>query len=130
MHKGFPAAASGLRLRSRDLLKIATLYLQKGKYNSKQVIPAKWIKKSFSNAILRDSNSKNNSYGYLFWIQKDKAAGKFHQIVSARGNGGERIFFDVKSKLIVVITSGNYNNPRVVNDGQVALLEYVLPALR
>ena len=130
MHNGIQAAASGLRLRSRDLLKLASLYLHKGKYDNKQVIPPKWIKQSFSSAILRDNNSTTNSYGYLFWIQADNVAGKPHAIVSARGNGGERIFVDVKLKLIVVITAGNYNNPGVVNDGQAALVKYILPAVR
>jgi len=31
--------------------------------------------------------------------------------------------------LIVVITAGNYNTPNVVNDGQKALVKYILPAV-
>ena len=43
---GIPAAASGLRLRARDLAKFGSLYLHGGKWNGKQVIPASWIERS------------------------------------------------------------------------------------
>jgi len=129
MRKDFQAAASGLRLRSRDLLKIGMLFLNKGKYDHTQVIPENWVKQSISTVLLRDSDTKNNGYGYLFWTETDSVYQKAHYIVSARGNGGERLFIDAKSKLIVVITAGNYNTPNVVNDGQKALVKYILPAL-
>ena len=118
MRKNFPAAASGLRLRSRDILKIGLLYLNNGEYNNMQIIPGAWIKRSFSTAILRDGVTKSRGYGYLFWIQTDTIDQKPHTIISAKGNGGERLFMDPESKLIVVITAGNYNSPAIVNDGQ------------
>jgi len=129
MRNNFQAAASGLRLRSRDLLKIGMLYLNKGKYNMIQVVPKNWVKQSVSTALLRDSDTKKNGYGYLFWTETDLVDQKAHYIISARGNGGERLFIDAKSKLIVVITAGNYNTPNVVNDGQKALVKYILPAV-
>lgn len=58
IHNKVPAAASGLRLRSRDLVKIGMLYLNKGKYDHTQVIPQKWIKQSIATSILRDSATK------------------------------------------------------------------------
>src|SRR5258708_25205791 len=57
-----PAAASGLRLRSRDLLKFGILYLNKGKWNSKQLIPQNWVAQSFKTIINRPSGG---GYGYL-----------------------------------------------------------------
>ncbi len=124
-----PAAASGLRLTSRDLVKIGLLYLNKGKYNGIQLLPKSWVKESLSTQIQRDSLSKKG-YGYLWWTQTDVVAGKKYYIVSARGNGGQDIFIDQQSKLIVVVTAGNYNRQHIINDGQKALVECVLPALR
>jgi|SRR5688572_5476944 len=40
---GMPAAASGLRMRPRDAAKFGSLYLNAGKWNGRQVIPASWI---------------------------------------------------------------------------------------
>jgi len=130
IHNKIPAAASGLRLRSRDLAKFGLLYLNKGKYNYQQVLPERWVKASFSTAITRDTTTTSMGYGYLFWTYVDTVDRKPRRIVSARGNGGERIFFDEGSKLIVVITAGNYNNNGIVNDGQVALDKYILPAVK
>ena len=35
-----------------------------------------------------------------------------------------------KLNLIVVITAGNYNKKRIVNDGQAAMDKFIFPALR
>src|SRR5688572_12154975 len=43
---GMPSAASGLRLRSRDLAKFGSLYLHDGQWNGRQVIPADWVQLS------------------------------------------------------------------------------------
>ena len=129
IHNKVPAAASGLRLRSRDLAKFGLLYLNNGRYNHVQVIPERWVKASFTTAISRDTTTTSMGYGYLFWTYIDTVNRKPRRIVSARGNGGERIFFDEQSKLIVVITAGNYNNNGVVNDGQMALDKFILPAV-
>ena len=43
---GLPSAASGLRLRPRDLAKFGSLYLHDGKYGDRQVIPAQWVRES------------------------------------------------------------------------------------
>ena len=128
IHNKVPAAASGLRLRSRDIMKIGMLYLNSGKYNHTQVIPKKWVKQSLSTVMLRSSDSKTDGYGYLFWTQTDTVNQKPFHIISARGNGGQRIFIDAKLKLIVVITAGNYNISTLDSQAQRALVKYILPA--
>ncbi len=46
--RGTPIAASGLRLRPRDLAKFASLYLNNGRWHESQVIPADWIDASLT----------------------------------------------------------------------------------
>ncbi len=41
-----PSAASGLRMRARDLAKIGSVFLHKGAWNGQQVIPEDWIELS------------------------------------------------------------------------------------
>ena len=38
-----PSAASGLRLRARDLAKIASVFLHDGQWQSRQIVPAAWV---------------------------------------------------------------------------------------
>ena len=39
---GLPAIASGLRLRARDVAKFGSLYLHRGQWKGKQILPADW----------------------------------------------------------------------------------------
>ena len=127
----FPAAASGLRLTSRDLLKFGLLYLNNGKWNNKQILSENWVNETLKTKILRDTaTSATNGYSYLFWTQTDTVDNKQFQLITARGNGGQRIFISKALNLIVVITAGNYNKSNIKNDGQLALDKYILSALR
>jgi len=125
----FPAAASGLRLRSRDLVKIGLMYMNEGKWNNQQILSEQWVRQSMATTILRTPDSTTKGYGYLFWTTIDTVNGKPYAITSGRGNGGQRLFIDKESNLVVVITAGNYNLSGIVNDGQRALATHIIPAL-
>jgi CubicO group peptidase (beta-lactamase class C family) len=124
----FPAAASGLRLTSRDLLKFGLLYVNNGRWNNKQVLSEDWVNETLQTKILRD-NTAASGYSYLFWTHTDTVNNKQFQLITARGNGGQRIFINKANNLVVVITAGNYNKSGIVNDGQAALDKFILPAL-
>lgn len=113
-----PAAASGLRLRSRDLLKFGILYHNKGKWNGKQLIPEAWINQSFQTMI---SRPKSGGYGYFFWTQTDTIQKQPVYLAIAVGNGDQRIFFDEKNNLLVVTTAGNYNLWTITNNSYAIL---------
>lgn len=102
-----PSAASGLRFRSRDMLKFGILCQQNGNWQGKQIVPKTWVQQSF----LKSMNvSSSVGYGYLFWKEYIQTAQKYNlELTVANGNGDQRIFFDDKNKLIVVVTAGNYN---------------------
>lgn len=51
--KNMPAAASGVRLRSRDLLKFGMLYMNDGKWKDKDILNTDWTEQSLSSAITR-----------------------------------------------------------------------------
>lgn len=108
-----PAAASGLQLRSRDLLKFGILYHNKGKWNGKQILSRSWIEQSFHTTIPRPASTtrpkSTGGYGYQFWTFNDTIQTHPVYIVAAVGNGDQRIYFDEKNNLLVVITAGNYN---------------------
>jgi CubicO group peptidase (beta-lactamase class C family) len=126
----FPAAASGLRLRSRDLIKIGLLYTHNGKWGNHQIFSEEWAKESLSTSILCSGNSKSKGYGYLFWTQTDTVNQKAFHLSAAKGNGGQCIFIDREQNLVVVITAGNYNLSDIRMNADVALEKYILPALR
>jgi CubicO group peptidase (beta-lactamase class C family) len=127
--KNFPAAASGLRLTSRDLLKFGMLYLNHGKWNNKQILSEKWIDETFKTQITR-SPSELYGYSYLFWTNTEIIDGKTIEIIAAKGNGGQRIFICKEMNLNVVITAGNYNKKDISNNGEKILTKYIISAVK
>lgn len=112
-----PAAASGLRLTSRDMLKFGILYKNGGKWGQVQVIPENWIQESFKSNL----QLPFGSYGFQFWIYNYDIDGNILKIPAAVGNGDQRIFFDQKNNLVVVTTSGNYNKWDIENNSGAVL---------
>jgi CubicO group peptidase (beta-lactamase class C family) len=120
-------AASGLRLTSKDLLKFALLYRNKGIWNGKQILPDEWVKESFSKKIEFPSAvaEGNDAYGYQFWIWSDSTKNRKFNIVSAIGNGDQHIYWDIDNDLIVISTAGNYNQWGIKNDSYALLKDYI-----
>jgi CubicO group peptidase (beta-lactamase class C family) len=122
-----PIAASGLRLRPRDLLKFGQLYLNKGKWNGAQIIPKSWVEASLTPHATVEGDRK---YGYQWWLLTDSKAPN-QQIVwgAAYGNGGQRIWLIPSANLAVVVTAGLYNDPNSGTMVRSFLNDYILPAI-
>jgi len=121
-----PAAASGLRLRSRDLLKFGLVYYNDGKWKDKQVVPEKWIEESFQPHVQRPGGG---SYGYQFWLWHEMINNNPIPVVACVGNGDQRIFFDAARDFVVVITAGNYNKWDIEKNASALLRDYIYPAV-
>ena len=123
---GMLAYASGIRLRPRDIAKIGQLYLQKGQWNGKQIIPAAWVEDSLSLQI-KDAGWAYG-YGYQWWIIRLEVDGETWDIPMAVGNGNQRVILVEPLDLVMVVTAGHYNQIDGVLWGQQMLMRYVLPA--
>ncbi|HTR83511.1 MAG TPA: serine hydrolase domain-containing protein [Reyranella sp.] len=108
--KGELIAASGLRLRPRDLLKIAELTLAGGKWQDKQLVPADWVKTITAAKIRID---ERRSYGYQWYLGELKAPGQSqtHPWIAGIGWGGQWIFVLPDHQAAVAINCGNYAKP-------------------
>jgi CubicO group peptidase (beta-lactamase class C family) len=130
LFKNSPAAASGLRMRSRDLLKLGSLYLNKGKWAGHQVLNPAWVKESLFPFKNRSSEKYSDAgYGYQFWTFSADYRGKKIAVQEAKGNGGQAIFICNSLDLVVVVTAGNYNQWDIKNDTYSLFINRVLPAI-
>ena len=106
VYAGPAAAASGLRLRPRDLAKIGELVLRQGQRDNRQIVPAAWLAESFKP---RAHVEGGVDYGYQWWLGVH-AIGK-QPWMAGFGNGGQQLFVTPGLDLVVAITAGNYNQP-------------------
>ena len=84
--QGITFGGFGLFIRTEDIAKFGQLYLQRGEWNGKQLIPADWISLATSKQVENGSNALsdwNQGYGFQFWrcrhnaFRGDGAFGQF-----------------------------------------------------
>lgn len=84
--QGVSTGGWGLFLKTEDIAKFGQLYLQKGQWNGKQLIPAAWIKQATAKQVSNGSDPSKDwdqGYGFQFWrcrhgaFRGDGAFGQF-----------------------------------------------------
>lgn len=79
---GYTFGAGGLFLNLPELHKLGLLYLQKGRWEGRQILPEEWVEESLSVHIELNENMAHG-YGYLFWagpFGSFRADGKYCQL--------------------------------------------------
>jgi CubicO group peptidase (beta-lactamase class C family) len=84
----------GLKLFTEDIAKFGQLYLQKGKWNGKQLVPEQWVEQATSKQVPNDQESHakmggdwTQGYCFQFWrcthnaFRGDGAAGQFCVVI-------------------------------------------------
>ena len=116
---GLTKAAAGMKLRSRDMMKLGILNLNKGKFNGKRIISSQWVKKA--NGIYADNG--NNKYGFFWWTHYVNYENKTYEINSCRGAHGQFIYVIPKLNAVAVFTSNGTRKAFTV------LEDVIIPAL-
>jgi CubicO group peptidase (beta-lactamase class C family) len=105
-----PIAASGLRMRARDLAKFGSVYLHGGKWKGNQIVPADWVQRSTNRHVPTVGDWRGRGkiwgYGYQWWV------GHFpegYDVAAAVGNGNQRVFVSPKERIVVTVFAGEYN---------------------
>ncbi|HUA66725.1 MAG TPA: serine hydrolase [Alphaproteobacteria bacterium] len=73
--EGYSFGGYGLFLCTEDIAKFGQLYLQKGKWNGRQLIPEKWVAEATSKQVENDTEQFHSNigidwrqgYGFQFW---------------------------------------------------------------
>ena len=110
---GITFGGAGLRLRTTDLIKFGQLYLNRGSWEGKQLLPAEWVKEATRKQI--ETNQVNSSkdgscgYGYQFWM--------CHEEGSFRADGAHSQFCIVLPKEdAVVAINAQEDRPQEILD--------------
>ena len=121
-----PQTGGGLRLSSRDLVKIAELYRSGGRCQGKSIVDEAWVKASTEAHAQIDDQTE---YGYLWWLKSFQSGGKGYPAFFMSGNGGNKIAVFPGLDLTVVITSTNYGTRGMHEQTEKLLTDYILPAV-
>jgi CubicO group peptidase (beta-lactamase class C family) len=120
--QGVSLGGYGLSIRTEDIARFGQLYLQKGVWGGRKLIPAEWVEAA---TALQTSNGSNPSsdwdqgYGYQFWRCRHGAY---------RGDGAFGQFCVVmpEQDAVVAITSGVRDMQAVLN----LVWDHLLPAMK
>lgn len=123
---GLAQTGGGLRLQSRDLLKLAQLYLNGGAWNGKLIVPEPWVKTSTQPHAQIDDDTR---YGYLWWLKSFAAGDKSYAAFYMSGNGGNKVVVIPELHLVTVITSTNYNTQGMHQQTDRLLSDYILSSV-
>ena len=116
-------AAGSFFMRPRDMLKIAQLVLDGGKWKGNQLVSESWIKESTHCVIdvemsfMRFSRLENAKYsaaryGY-FWYRENLSYGSIDtEVLFASGNGGQYMMILKDYDAVVVFTGSNFGSWR------------------
>ncbi len=105
---GVVSAASGLRLRSHDLLTIGRMVLAGGEWNGVRVVSRAWLDSSFQPVA---DTGEGLKYGRLWWIGEatTPTLPGARRWIAGIGNGGQRLFLMPDADLATVVFCGAYN---------------------
>jgi CubicO group peptidase (beta-lactamase class C family) len=121
---GAIAAASGLRLRPRDMAKIGQMVLDGGEWNGRRIVSEAWIKEATKAHLSADEYF----YGYFWWVASSAIGPRKLDWFEAYGNGAQRIIIVPELALVAVITTGMYNSKTAFPATNEILDRFILPA--
>jgi CubicO group peptidase (beta-lactamase class C family) len=120
-----PQTGGGLRLTSRDLLKIAEMYRGGGQWQGKRIVDESWVEASTQPHARIDEETE---YGYLWWLKSFKAGKKSYSAYFMSGNGGNKVTVFPGLDMSIVITSTNFNTKGMHQQTEQLLTDYILRA--
>jgi CubicO group peptidase (beta-lactamase class C family) len=120
--QGISAGAYGLSIRTEEIARFGELYLHRGMWNGKQLIPASWVEQATAMQTSTGSapaSDWDQGYGYQFWRSRHD---------SFRGDGafGQYCMVIPELDAVVAITSGVRNMQQVMN----LVWDKLLPAMK
>ncbi len=126
--RGINTGGWGLRLKTEDMAKFGQLFLQKGKWNGKQIIPAEWIEEASTSKIdqapdmpreKKDSSDWTQGYCYQMWRCR-------HNAYRADGAFGQFIIIMPEEDAVIAITAETPNMQDEIN----LVWNYLLPGMQ
>jgi CubicO group peptidase (beta-lactamase class C family) len=103
----FPAY--NMWMSARDMAKFGQLFLRRGEWAGKQIVPANWIDESTTVYSMTHRYGWGSGYGYMWWIATNRNGATNEGVpvgsYTAAGNGGRYISIFPEHGLVIAIQS-------------------------
>jgi CubicO group peptidase (beta-lactamase class C family) len=113
--EGYLIGADTLALTARDMVKIGLLYLQRGRWNDRQIVSSDYV--ADSTARHNDGGAPTGAaYGYLWWLKQTSTG---QDAFFAAGTGSQLIYVLPRLDLVMAMASSSSiagGSQRFVND--------------
>jgi CubicO group peptidase (beta-lactamase class C family) len=109
--QGVSSGGWGLKLRTDEIARFGQLYLQRGKWQGRQLVPESWVAQATSRQVSNGSNPSSDweqGYGFQFWRSR-------HGNYRGDGAFGQYCVVIPEHDAVVVITSGVRNMQSVLD---------------
>lgn len=123
---GLTDTDGGLSLRPRDMARLGQLYLDRGMWNSRQIVSEAWVEESSRRQIV---NENSPDYCLLWWCGDIHSGNRSAWTFFASGHGGQMIFVFPDLELVAVVTQQVFDNPYGELNNIAILSRYILPAV-
>jgi CubicO group peptidase (beta-lactamase class C family) len=130
--------AHTFRMSTRDLARFGQLYLQRGMWNGRTIVPEAWVDQSTSAVSSLGENGfrEGTAYGYMWWTYAPGSVGdrlpslNQQRIVVASGTGGQGVFIVPGADLVIVVRGDTDNGPGLAGGRAFRIAEGILAARR
>jgi len=121
---GVAFVLGGLNLTTRDYARMGQMFLQNGRYNGQQIVPADWV--AASTAPSAPTTEGQIGYGYQWWIPQDATEGEF----MARGVYGQYIYINRADGVVIATNAADRKFREAgISDQNIAIFRQISAAL-
>ncbi len=119
--RGINVGGWGLNIRTEDIARFGQLYLQKGEWQGRQLVPAAWVEEATAWHVANDNGGTpewQQGYGYQFWRCR-------HNIYRGDGAFGQFCVVMPEQDAVLAMTNGTSDLQGVLD----LAWEHLLPAM-
>ncbi|WP_298838930.1 serine hydrolase [uncultured Roseobacter sp.] len=98
---GVAFALGGLNMTTRDYARFGQMFLQQGRWQDQQIIPADWVVQSTTASA--PTGDDQMGYGFQWWMPRDARPREY----MGRGIYGQYLYINEKAGVVIVMTAAD-----------------------
>ena len=108
-----------LKLKPADMVKIGRLYLDRGQWEGRQILPAEWVQ------LATTPSGTNSEYGLFWWL----AILGEHRAFAAKGRGGQIIAVVPETQMVITVSTTPTEDMELLPDDVIYMINTVITPL-